>query len=64
MRDMPTEVIVPYGNPNGALHFRFANDYKTFCGRECETWLKADTTLAQAVNSAFTCKSCMKALHK
>ena len=64
VRTLGTEVVIPHGNPNASLHFRFAGDYVTFCGRECDGWVKADTTFAQAITRAYTCKKCMKAMLK
>jgi len=58
------EVVIPHGNPNAALHIRFAGDYATFCGRLCDGWIKSDTTIPQAIASAYTCKNCMKAMVK
>ncbi|MBB5985971.1 hypothetical protein HNP60_001945 [Sphingobium sp. B1D3A] len=58
------EVVIPYGNPNAALHIRLAGDYRTFCGRECEDWTVADTKFVQAIDSAHTCKRCIKGCFK
>lgn len=52
------EVVIPYGNPTGLLHIRFHNDYKTFCGRECEGWSVSDTPLASVLDSTYCCKRC------
>ena len=64
MRTNDLEIVVPYGNANGANHIRFAGDYLTFCGRNCEGWSKTDTTVGQAMNSAYTCKRCYAAAIK
>ena len=58
------EVVLPYGNGAALQHFRFEGDYKTFCGRKCEGWTVASMTVMKAVASFYTCKHCLKALHK
>lgn len=58
------ELVVPYGNPNAQTHMRLAGEYITFCGRACEGWSVVDTPLSTAVDSAFTCKRCLKAMVK
>lgn len=63
-RQMDVEIVIPYGNPNAALHVRFVGDYKTFCGRDCDGWVKADTSLAEALDSAYTCKRCKQQVVK
>lgn len=57
-------VLIPYGNPTGLLHFAFANDYKTFCGRTCEGWNESEETVARTMESAYCCKRCLKAFLK
>jgi hypothetical protein len=55
------EIVVPYGNSNAATHIRFAKDYVTFCGRQCEGWSVVDgATLTKVIDSAFACKRCVK----
>ena len=62
--DMTYEVVVPYGNSNGAFHLRFGGDYKTFCGRNCEGWLKIDKDAIETVESAYCCSRCRTAFYK
>lgn len=59
------EVVVPYANPNGALHLRFDGDYRTFCGRECNDWPKVEgKSFSAALDSAYICKRCRSAALK
>jgi hypothetical protein len=58
------ETVLPYGNPTGLLHLRFVDDYKTFCGRECDGWSKSDQPFHTVMDSAYCCKRCKTAALK
>lgn len=58
------EIVVPYGSRTGATHLREQGDYLTFCGRNCEEWSVVDGSVAEALESAFTCKRCLNVMLK
>lgn len=55
---LDVEVVIPHANKNGALHYRFQHDYKTFCGKTCEGWSVSDETPATCIENAYLCKTC------
>lgn len=61
---MDVVAVIPYGSGTAQTHLKFDSDYKTFCGRVCEDWEPSETELGAVLNSAYTCKRCMRAFYK
>ena len=60
MKGDETQVVAPYGNANAAYHLRFKEGGLSFCGRKTEGWIVLQTTVSEAMGSAYGCKNCRR----
>jgi hypothetical protein len=58
------QIVIPYGRADAQNHFAHGNKKgdTTLCGRDCYGWSIARAFTGADVNSAYSCKRCVRAL--
>lgn len=61
---MSLKIYIPYGNAYASLHFAQGNEEGdvTLCGRNCYGWSYAREAEPSDLESAYSCKRCLKKL--
>jgi hypothetical protein len=57
------KIIIPYGSARAQNHFAYGNEEGdvTLCGRECYGWSVARPFSGSDMDSAYSCKRCVRA---
>jgi hypothetical protein len=58
------QILVPYGNAYGANHLAAQGGERTFCGRNRYGWSVVREFEDGDLDSAYTCKRCVKAAER